>query len=92
MAAEYTSEYMYAFLPGLFILGHIDIHRRFLQSMGFNKMPMICLSIGVVIHYFLSYLFVLKWHMGIWGTGYAGVIMNICVIIMQFSWAHLKMP
>lgn len=92
LAAEYAQEYMFNFLPGLFILGHIDIHRRFLQSMGKNRMPMICLCIGVLVHLVLSYIFVIKMEMGIKGTGLAGVFMNLTIIILQFSWAHLMMP
>ena len=50
--------------------------------MGKNRMPMVCLTIGVIIHAILSYIFIIEWEMGIKGTGLAGVIMNLCIIIM----------
>lgn len=82
LAAEYAQEYMFNFLPGLFLLGHIDIHRRYLQSMGKNRMPMVCLSIGLLIHLVLSYILVIKMEMGIRGTGLSGVVMNLSIIVM----------
>ena len=52
----------------------------------------ICLVLGVIIHYFLSYLFLLKLRMGITGTGVAGLLMNMIILIIQFSYTYLMMP
>ena len=79
---------MLAFLPGLFIQAHIDVHRRFLNSIGKNSVPLISLFIGMVFHLFFNWYFVLHLEMGIIGTGIAGVLMNIIVFIIQFSYAN----
>jgi Na+-driven multidrug efflux pump len=80
---------MLAFLPGLFIQSHIDIHRRFLNSIGKNSVPLISLFIGMVFHLFFNWYFVLYLEMGIIGTGIAGVLMNLIVFIIQFTYANL---
>jgi len=73
---------MIAFLPGLFIQAHIDIHRRFLNSIGKNSIPMISLFIGIFFHFIFSKILVIDLKMGITGTGVAGIIMNLIVIII----------
>jgi Na+-driven multidrug efflux pump len=70
---------MLAFLPGLFIQAHVDIHRRFLNSIGKNSIPMISLFIGIFFHLIFSWFFVLYLKMGITGTGIAGILMNLVV-------------
>jgi Na+-driven multidrug efflux pump len=73
---------MLAFLPGLFIMAHIDLHKRFLNSLGKNNIPMICLTIGVISHFFLSLYFVIYQQKGIVGTGIAGVISNFITFVL----------
>ena len=73
---------MLAFLPGLFIQAHIDIHRRFLNSIGKNSIPMISLFIGIFFHFIFSWIFVIYFKLGITGTGVAGILMNLVVIII----------
>ena len=46
------------------------------------------LFIGMVFHLFFNWYFVLHLEMGIIGTGIAGVLMNIIVFIIQFSYAN----
>lgn len=67
------------FLPGLFILAHIDLHRRFLNSLGKNYVPMLCLTIGVFLHIVFSYIFVIQNQMEIVGTGIALVLTNLII-------------
>jgi len=42
----------------------------------------------MVFHLFFNWYFVLHLEMGIIGTGIAGVLMNIIVFIIQFSYAN----
>lgn len=58
-AAKYCQEYMIAFLPGLVILGYTDIHRRYLNSLGRNTVPLVALAVGTFSHYFVSKHFVI---------------------------------
>jgi MATE family multidrug resistance protein len=40
VTAAYAQEYIFAYLPGLFIMGLFDGHRRFLSSLGRSKDPL----------------------------------------------------
>lgn len=91
-AAKYAQEYMIAFLPGLVLLGLIDLHRRFLNSVGHTRPPFICLLVGTILHYFLSKYLVIEKQMGIKGTGIAGLVMNIVVFLLQHLWAQFFIP
>ena len=42
----------------------------------------------MVFHLFFNWYFVLRLEMGIIGTGIAGVLMNIVVFIIQFTYAN----
>ena len=42
----------------------------------------------MVFHLFFNWYFVLRLEMGIIGTGIAGVLMNIIVFIIQFTYAN----
>lgn len=63
--AMYTQIYITAFLPGLYVMSHIDLHRRFLNSLGKNYVPMICMAFGVYLHEYTSEYFVNTLDMGI---------------------------
>ena len=78
----YTKNYIFAFLPGLFIIAHTDIHRRFLTSMGKAKGPFYCLILGTLPHYLWCYIFVIKYKLGNMGIGIAGAITNAIVYIL----------
>ena len=39
--AAYAQEYIFAYLPGLFIMGLFDGHRRFLNSLGRSNDPLV---------------------------------------------------
>ena len=73
---------MKAFLPGLVLLGYADMHRRFLNSIGKNTIPLFALVIGTAMHYFLSKYLVIDCKMGINGTGYAGIALWSTILIV----------
>lgn len=91
-ASKYAAQYMLAYLPGLYLQGFSDLHRRYLNCMGYSKMPFICLIIGTVFHYFISYHLVIELQMGIYGTGLACLSMNVVIFILQHAYASLFMP
>lgn len=73
---------MFCFMPGLILLGYADVHRRYLNTLGRNIVPLGAMIIGTIIHYFISVRFVIHWHMGIVGTGVAGVILWGTILII----------
>jgi len=73
---------MLAFLPGLYLLGLIDLHRRFLGACKYTVLPFVALTIGTVIHYFSVWYLVIVLRMGIKGVGIAGALMNGVIFII----------
>ena len=73
-------------------MGHIDLHRRFLNALGKNYVPMACLAFGVFTHKFSSDYFVIKLEMGIIGTGLALVMTNSIIFILQIWYSSYMMP
>ena len=61
--------------------GLMDGHRRFLNMMDVTQVPFYCLITGVAIHISCLYVFVIKYHYGIQGLGYAGSIANTTVYL-----------
>ena len=49
---------------------------------------MISLFIGIFFHFIFSWFFVLYLKMGITGTGIAGILMNLVVFVIQFTYAN----
>ena len=91
-AAKYCQEYMWAFLPGLVLLGYADMHRRFLNSIGRNTIPLIALVVGTCMHYFLSKYLVIDLELGITGTGLAGIALWSTILIVQLAYANYYVP
>lgn len=83
----YCQQYMVAFLPGLLILGYADIHRRYLNSLGRNTVPLIALAIGTILHYFISKKLVVELELGITGTGYAGIMLWSTIMFVQLGYS-----
>ena len=80
---------MVAFLPGLIILGYADIHRRYLNSLGRNTVPLIALAIGTFAHYFISKHLVITLQLGIKGTGYAGILLWSTILLVQVIYSAM---
>lgn len=78
---------MVAFLPGLVILGYTDIHRRYLNSLGRNTVPLVALAVGTFAHYFVSKHLVITCQLGIEGTGYAGILLWGMILLVQLGYA-----
>ena len=79
--AKYAQEYIFAYLPGLFIMGLFDGHRRFLNSLGRSNDPLAFQIVGIILHIGWCKYFVTVHHMGIVGIGYASTISNITVYV-----------
>ena len=63
-------------------MGYTDVHRRYLNSIGRNTVPLVALAIGTLIHYFLSMYLVIQCRMGITGTGIAGVVLWSLILVL----------
>lgn len=91
-AAGYASHYMLAFLPGLYLQGYTDAHRRYLNGHGHNSFPLACLVVATVVQFCLSYYLIIELKMGITGTAVSGVLTNLMHFILQHSVAAFLYP
>jgi MATE family multidrug resistance protein len=80
--------YVYAYIPGLIILGLIDGQRRFLNMMGKNYVPLICQSCSVLLHIGLCYWFVYVCKLNIRGIGYASTITNCITYTLLCTYSY----
>jgi len=76
LVADYTLQYIKAYLPGMMLMGLIDGQRRFLNMMNQTRTPMLAYYISIVFHIILSWVFVWKLDYGIVGTGIASTLTN----------------
>jgi len=85
--SHHAQAYVIAYLPGLILSGMIDSQRRFLNMLGYTKIPMICQTMGQVFHVLLCYIFVWKLEMSITGIGIASSITNLIIFLslIQFT-------
>lgn len=90
--ASYTEEYIMAFLPGMFIMAHTDLHRRFLNSLGKNNVPMLCLTFGTLTHFLWCNIFVTKLQLGITGIGISLIITNTIIFLSQLLYSIYLIP
>ena len=77
--ARYAAQYIMAYLPGLYLMGMIDIQRRFLNTLKEYTNVMIIQVTAVFFHIASSWLFVDHLQYGIVGTGLAAVSTNAFV-------------
>lgn len=79
--------YMYYLIPGLAFYGIGDLQKRFLNSMGISRLPMVCSLISLVFHgpwvWFLTHYH----QLGVVGFGIAVSISNAttCILLLLLT-------
>ena len=68
--------------------GLFDSERRFLNNLRKNKVPLVAISVGQVMHIGMSYYLVICCELGIQGTGIAAGLTNACVLLVTFTYAN----
>ena len=84
---DFMQIYINCYLPGLFMYAMGDLQRRFLNSMGYTYVPLVCQFLSIGLHGFWLYLFTAYYDLGIYGIGLAGVITNTssCLFMVVYS-------
>lgn len=88
--AEIAQSFIYIVMPGVFACAQFDTLRRFLQAMGIFHIQMIFLWTTMAIHVLFSYIFVIKYEMGIEGAGIATCITFWLDLILLTAYVQLK--
>ena len=68
-------------MPGMFLWGLCDLHRKFLNSFQLNLLPMLAFTFTTLLHPVWLYYFV--YHKGYWleGIAMAGFVTNVTTIV-----------
>ena len=75
--ASLASHFINTMLPGMYLMGQLDLMRKWLICMRKPFMPMVTSLGGVFIYIPLAYLFVITAGMGIGGFGLATAITGL---------------
>ncbi|WP_394406037.1 MATE family efflux transporter [Streptococcus sp. 20-1249] len=63
-----------------------------IRALGNSKTPLIALIIACFINIILDFIFILNFHMGVFGAGLATVIAQIFSVIYLLAYIYLKVP
>jgi multidrug resistance protein, MATE family len=80
--SELTANYMLYYFPVLLIYGVSDLYRKFLNSFRMNMIPFLSFTISVLFHPVWTYLFIVKYEMGMLGISLAGLITNVITFLI----------
>ena len=67
----FAQQYVFAYLPGMYIIGLGDCQQRLLSNFGKNRISLVCTVVGLGVHFLFSWLFVSKAQLALMGTGIA---------------------
>ena len=88
LVARYAQLYLFVSLPKLLLFGLFDCLRRWLNSLGYSKVPLLCQMVAVPLHVVWSYVFVIHYEMEYYGTGLSGAIsfmLTYCLTYLYIS-------
>jgi len=70
-------------MPGLLLTGLNDGQKRFLNCLGYSKVPFYSQCIGIIFQITFNYIFFVKMDLGIIGIGYSSSLTNLIVYIIN---------
>ena len=73
VVSAYTAQYIWIYLPGLYMRGLQMCQVKFLNNLGKTRIPMFCNIAAVAIHPLWCYIYVYQWGMKLNGIGLANV-------------------
>jgi MATE family multidrug resistance protein len=78
-----AQEYVIAYTPGMIIMALINSQQRFLNMMAVNTMPLVCTSVGTLLHVGMCYWLVTQKQLGIQGVGIASSVTNLFTLSLM---------
>ena len=92
-----ATQYLFIMIVGIFATVYYNLSSNIIRALGNSKTPLYFLIFSVILNIFFDILFVVKFHWGIQGAGWATVISQaistICCVtymFMKFPILHLK--
>ena len=79
-------------LAGIFASMSFNLLSNMVRALGDSRTPLFFLAFAVVINVVLDLLFIIKFHMGVEGAGYATVIAQVSASLMCVWYIKRKIP
>lgn len=87
-----ADSYLTIIILGLFVTMAYNMLASMLRSIGDSKTPLYFLIVASITNIILDYIFIVYFHMGIDGAGYATVISQALSVVLCFLYIKKKYP
>ncbi len=89
---QQAQEFISVILGGMFASMAFNLLSNMIRALGDSRTPLFFLIFAVIINVILDLVFIINFHMGIAGAGYATVIAQISASLMCVSYIKRKIP
>ncbi|MCK6017818.1 MATE family efflux transporter [Enterococcus faecium] len=89
---QQAQEFISVILGGMFASMAFNLLSNMIRALGDSRTPLFFLIIAVIINVILDLVFIINFHMGIAGAGYATVIAQISASLMCVIYIKRKIP
>ncbi|GAA2907079.1 MATE family efflux transporter [Enterococcus pseudoavium] len=87
-----AQEFISIILGGIFASMSFNLLSNMVRALGDSRTPLFFLAFAVVINVILDLVFIIYFHMGVAGAGFATVIAQISASLMCVWFIHRKIP
>ncbi|MBM1153555.1 MATE family efflux transporter [Enterococcus durans] len=89
---QQAQEFIFVILGGMFASMAFNLLSNMIRALGDSRTPLFFLIFAVIINVILDLVFIINFHMGIAGAGYATVIAQISASLMCVIYIKRKIP
>lgn len=89
---QQAQEFISVILGGMFASMAFNLLSNMIRALGDSRTPLFLLIFAVIINVILDLVFIINFHMGIAGAGYATVIAQISASLMCLIYIKRKIP
>ena len=72
----------------LFLFSINDLQMRYLRYMGAKTVSIVCITLSLIVHYGISYLFIIKFKMSYKGAALALITSNFFNLLIQYAYLN----
>ncbi len=87
-----ATQFLFIMLIGIFATIYYNLSSNIIRALGNSKTPLYFLIFSVVLNIFFDVLFVIKFHWGIQGAGWATVLAQAVSTVCCVTYMFLKFP
>ena len=87
-----ATQYLFIMLVGIFATVYYNLSSNIIRALGNSKTPLYFLIFSVFLNIFFDILFIVKFHWGIQGAGWATVLAQAVSTVCCVTYMFLKFP